>query len=272
MATAERSPAKGRNPSSKTAVWVTWVSIVVVVAGCIIAGVARDDGNADVPAPTAQERDDTLAILARSSASQGVCYGWELKDYFGYGDPVSVGSNLGDGVAVEDNPACPRWVQVSVRIYYPSESSDSEDNAYVNINGSSDFSSTELVRIENGLERLGVTEKVFIDDPGWAVTRAAVMLPLLAVEAGAVEPATTPAPAATEPPRLPDAGNDLWRDRWGYLLAAAGLLLLTVLLVAIGLWQRGRQLGREAGKRDAGTRTASRQAAEADPRRVPEGR
>ncbi|WP_442933943.1 hypothetical protein [Micromonospora sp. CPCC 206171] len=218
-----------------------WVGLLGTVAACTAGAIVNgDDGSDTVPPPAAQERDDSVAILARSSASQGVCYGWELKDHFGYGDPVSVGSNLGDGVAVEDNPACPRWLQVSVRIYYPSESSDSDDNAYVDVNGSGDFSTAELLRIANGLERLGITEKVFIDDPGWAVTRAAVMLPLLAVEAGAVEPAATPAPAATEPSPLPESGSDLWRDRWGYLLAAAGLLLVTALLVIVGLVQRRR--------------------------------
>ncbi|MGW4498676.1 hypothetical protein ACWENR_08660 [Micromonospora sp. NPDC004336] len=262
MSTAKRPPAKPQN--SKATAWVIWVSVAVVVAGCVLAGVLNRDGDTDVPAPTAQERDDTLAVLSRSSASQGVCYGWELTDYFGYGDPVSVGSNLGAGVAVEDNPSCPRWLQVSARIYYPSSSSDSEDNAYVDVNGSGDFSPADLTQIANGLERLGITEKVFIDDPGWAVTRAAVMLPLLAAEAGAVEPAATAAPTGAEPAqRLPDAGSDLWRDRWGYLLAAVGLLLVTGLFVAVGLWQRRRQAeGRQAS-------TAARQRAG---RRTSEGR
>ncbi|WP_425412621.1 hypothetical protein [Micromonospora halophytica] len=235
-----------------------WLTVGLVVAGCVGVGIVNGGGDSDkVSPPTAQERDDTVAVLARSSASQGVCYGWELKDYFGYGDPVSVGSNLGNGVAVEDNPSCPRWLQVSVRIYYPSESSDSDDNAYVDVNGSSDFSSTELLRIANGLERLGVTEKVFVDDPGWAATRAAVMLPLLAVEAGAVEPAATPAPAAAQPSPLPDPGSDLWRDRWGYLLAAGGLLLVTALLITVGVVQRRRQRRGVVPAQRAGAATAA---------------
>ncbi|MDO3706031.1 hypothetical protein Q3W71_30615 [Micromonospora sp. C28SCA-DRY-2] len=265
MATARSTPAKGRNTSSKAAIWITWVSIAVVVVGCVIAGVLNNDGDADVTAPTAQQRDDSLAILARSSASQGVCYGWELTDYFSYGDPVSVGSNLGAGVAVEDNPACPRWVQVSARIYYPSESSDSDDNAYVDVTGSADFSSTELLRMESGLERLGVTREVFIDDPGWAVTRAAVMLPLLAAEAGAVQPAAAPTEAATAPSPLPETGSDLWRDRWGYLLAAVGLLLVTALLVTVGVVQRRRQRAQRgavpaqrAGRAPAASRTSEK--------------
>ncbi|MGN9803131.1 hypothetical protein [Micromonospora sp. L32] len=258
--TGAKSPAK----SAEIPVWkqaLIWVGLLGTVAACTVGAIVNgDDGSDIVPPPTAQERGDTVPILQRSTASQGVCYGWELTDYFGYGDPVSVGSNLGDGVAVEDNPACPRWLQVSVRIYYPSESSESDDNAYVDVNGSSDFSAAELLRIADGLGRLGVTEKVFIDDPGWAVTRAAVMLPLLAAEAGAVEPAATPAPAATEPSPLPDPGSDLWRDRWGYLLAAGGLLLVTSLLVTVGVVQRRRQRrgggpAKRAGAETAATRT-----------------
>ncbi|SCE71821.1 hypothetical protein GA0074696_0418 [Micromonospora purpureochromogenes] len=276
MATAKRPGAAGRSAttgakspakSAEIPVWkqaLIWVGLLGTVAACTAGAIVNSGDDSDkVPPPTGQERDDTVAVLARSSAGQGVCYGWELKDYSGYGDPVSVGSNLGDGVAVEDKAACPRWVQVSVRIYYPSESSESDDNAYVDVNGSSDFSAAELLRIANGLGRLGVTEKVFIDDPGWAITRAAVMLPLLAVEAGAVEPAATPAPAATEPSPLPDPGSDLWRDRWGYLLAAAGLLLVTALLVTVGLVQRRRQRrgggpAQRPGAEPAATRTPER--------------
>ncbi|WP_247658363.1 hypothetical protein [Micromonospora sp. U56] len=261
--TGAKSPAK----SAEIPVWkqaLIWAGLLGTVAACTVGAIVNgDDGSDTVPPPTAQERGDTVPILQRSTASQGVCYGWELKDYFGYGDPVSVGSNLGDGVAVEDNPACPRWLQVSVRIYYPSESSESDDNAYVDVNGSSGFSAAELLRIANGLGRLGVTEKVFIDDPGWAVTRAAVMLPLLAVEAGAVEPAATPAPAAAEPSPLPEPGSDLWRDRWGYLLAAGGLLLVTGLLVTVGVVQRRRQRrgggpAKRPGAETAATRTPER--------------
>lgn len=242
--------AKSHAKSAEIPVWkqaLIWVGLLGTVAACTIGSIVNgDDGSDIVPPPTAQERGDTVPILQRSTAGQGVCYGWVLDDSFDHGGPVSVGSNLGDGVSVEDNPGCPRWVQVSARVYYPPESSDSYDSAYVDVTGSADVSSAQLLRIENGLVRLGLTDEVFIDDPGWATTRAAVMLPLLAVEAGVVEPAATPAPAASEPPPLPDPGSDLWRDRWGYLLAAGGLLLVTALLVTVGLVQRRRQR-REVG-------------------------
>ncbi|MGK5674769.1 hypothetical protein ACSNOB_18250 [Micromonospora sp. URMC 106] len=270
-----KQPATPAGKKSSTGVWVFWLVTSLVVLGCVVAGLVNSDsGDDDVPAPTAQERGDTVPILQRSADSQGICYGWVLQDYFSYSDPLSVGSNLGDGIAVEENPACPRWVQVDARVAYTSESSESEDFARIDVTGSADITTSQLLRIEQGLERFGLTEKVFIDDPGWAVTRAAVTLPLLATEAGLVEPAATPTvDAAATPAPLPGTSSDLWRDRWGYFLAAFGLLLLTALLVAVGLWQRRRQLRREAEKRGARAqrRAAARQAGKPDAR-TPESR
>ncbi|MEU5944094.1 hypothetical protein ABZ793_00850 [Micromonospora sp. NPDC047465] len=276
MAGAKTPTAPAAKKSSPKAAAVIWLVSGMIVLGCVVAGMVNSgSGDDDVPSPTAQERADTVPILQRSADSQGICYGWVLQDYFSYSDPLSVGSNLGDGVAVEENPACPRWVQVDARVAYTSESSESNDFARIDVTGSADISTSQLFRIEDGLTRFGLTEDVFIDDPGWAITRAAVTLPLLAVEAGLVEPAATPAADAATPAPLSDAGNDLWRDRWGYLLAALGLLLLTGLLVAVGLWQRRRQLRGEAEKGGANGRTPTaprQQSAKRDARRTPEGR
>ncbi|MEO3775719.1 hypothetical protein ABGB16_02480 [Micromonospora sp. B11E3] len=256
---AGTQPDGGRKPeASKTAgAWIIGISTVVMVAciGLSVAG-GGDDGGTDVPAPTAVERGDTVPILERSSASQGICYGWVLEDFYAYDDePLSVGSNLGDGVAVEGNPACPRWLQVHARVGYIPESSESNDSASVAVSGSSDISVGDLTRMANGLERFGLTDEVFIDDPGWATTRAAVMLPLLAAEVELVEPAAAPAadPTASRAP-LPDAGTDLWRDRWGYLIATGALLLVTALFVTVGLVQRRRQLARAAAAASGRTR------------------
>ncbi|MGC4788648.1 hypothetical protein ACLQ22_12555 [Micromonospora sp. DT178] len=245
--------------------WIVWVVIGVMVLCCVGIGVFnRNGGGDDVLPPTSQERGDTVPILQRSSASQGICYGWVLRDFYRYTD-LSVGSNLGDGIAVEENAACPRWVQVVAQVAYTSESSESNDFARITVETSDDISTTARYRMQSGLERLGLTEDAFVDEPGWAVTRAAVSLPLLAAEAGVVEPAPTPAAATADAPPLPDAGSDLWRDRWGYLLAAVGLLLFTALLFAAGFWQRGRQRRKEAERQG---RTKDVRAAG----RTPEGR
>ena len=92
------------------------------------------------------------------------------------------------------------------------------------------------------MSRFDLDEAVFIDDPGWAITRAATLLPLLAVEEGYVTPGPwrhRPAEPAAAPSNLPSAGNDFLRDRWGYLLAAFVVLASAAALIAIGLWQRG---------------------------------
>ncbi|NES14468.1 MULTISPECIES: hypothetical protein [Micromonospora] len=238
--TGTKPPAKQK----KAATWVFWLTIGLVLLGCVLAGVLNSDGENAVPAPATDERADTVAILRDSSAAQGICYGWLLTDYWEYGDDaISAGSNLGDGVRVAENPSCPRWVQVTAAIRYVPESSESNDTARVEVTGSPDIGPADLSRMRAGLTRFGLTDDVFIDDPGWAVTRAAVMLPLLAAEAGLAEPVTaTPTAGAADPSPLPDAGNDLWRDRWGWLLAAAGILLFAALLITVGVRQRRRQL------------------------------
>ncbi|SCL57436.1 hypothetical protein OIE14_12585 [Micromonospora peucetia] len=278
--TTGKKPAPGKPNATDQRKGVVIFSIitVVVVAGCVGAALIRDDDSSTVvPPPTTTERADTVSILARAAESQGICYGWQLKDRFARVEVVNVGSNLGDGVSVEDNPACPRWVRVTGSINYTPQSSESNDTAYITVGGSDDFTRADLRAVERGLERFGLDEDAFIDEPGWAVTRAAVSLPLLLAETGAVSPApmATAAPAAT-PAALPDAGSDLWRDRWGYLLAVAGLLLLTALLVAVGVWQRRRQLRQEAEREQQAAARRDQLLAPAQrtrkPRRTPEGR
>ncbi|EEP72677.1 hypothetical protein MCAG_03004 [Micromonospora sp. ATCC 39149] len=227
---------------SSAAGWIIALVTVVLVGGCIGIGVAnRDSGGTMVPAPTANERADTVPILAQAAASQGICYGWRLESWYGSA-PVSVGSNLGDEVAVVDNPSCPRWVEVVADVRYTSESSESSDYAIVRVTGSPDIDRSDLHAVETGLARFGLDSDRFVDDPGWAVCRAAVALPLLLAETGVVSPAATPSaqPGAAVSP-LPAAGSDFWRDRWGWLLVIGGLLLVTALLFTVGLVQRGRQ-------------------------------
>ncbi|MGY0006315.1 hypothetical protein [Micromonospora sp. I033] len=261
---AGKRPGTKPEPKKGNRAALVWIVVLLVVCcgGLVVypswGTVFGDDGSDKVPPPTAQERGDTVPILAQASTSQSVCYGWVLEDYWAYGDDVvSAGSNLGDGVRVEANPSCPRWVQVTATIRYVSESSESNDTAQVDVTGSPDIDSADLSRIESGLDRLGLTDEVFVDDPGWAVTRAAVMLPLLAAEAKVVQPvAATPTPGAASPSPLPDAGSDLLRDRWGILLATVGLLLLAALFVTVGIVQRRRERRVVVPAQRAGAETA----------------
>ncbi|MEH1098641.1 hypothetical protein [Micromonospora sp. CPCC 205561] len=262
MATAKKP---GGQPASP------WLGVAVLGALVVTCGICAvgsnlgdDDGGTAVPPPTTTQRADTVPLLARAAESQGICYGWQLEGR--YSKVVNVGSNLGDGISVEDNPACPRWIRITGEVIYTSQSSESDDYAYVTVDGSDDFRRTDLRGVEQNLERFGLTDKVFIDDPGWAVTRAAVSLPLLVAERGLADPApVSTADPATPPAALPEAGSDFWRDRWGYVLAVAGLLLVTALLFAAGFWQRGRQRRKEA---EGQGRTGQVRAAG----RTPEGR
>ncbi|MFY1705307.1 MULTISPECIES: hypothetical protein [Micromonospora] len=220
------------------------MAAVFVVFGCCVGDdfsnvFTSDSGSTAVPPPTSTQRQDTVPILARAATEQGLCYGWKLVDG---SQAVTVGSNLGDGIAVEDNPGCPRWLQLVADVDYTSASSELEDSASFRVAGSPDLDRARLGGLDTDLARFGLTEEVFVDDPGWAVTRAASVLPLLAAEAGLVEPlATAPAAPAAQVTALPDAGSDLWRDRSGYLFAVGALLLAAVLLIIVGLVQRSRQ-------------------------------
>ncbi|MGN9811880.1 hypothetical protein ACTMSW_21285 [Micromonospora sp. BQ11] len=221
----------------------------------------NDDDGTDVRPPTATERTDTVPILRKAFESQGVCYGWRLGDGYGGAEVVSVGSNLGDGIPAAGDPRCPRWVEVVADVTYYSDSSEAEDRASVSLEGSTDFTATDLLLVERGLERFDLTPDAFVDDPGWAVTRAAVTLPLLVAERekATFAPVDTAAPAAP-PAALPNVGNDVWRDRWGWLVGAAAMLLVTALLVTVGLVQRRRQRAVPAPRagEDASARTPER--------------
>jgi hypothetical protein len=215
-----------------------------LTAGCLAvlalgAGCGSADDSTAVPPPTETERRDTVTVLQRSADAQGICYGWRLQ---GTGDEVvSVGSNLGDGVPVGQDPArCPRWVEVAAAVTYTSASSELEDFVVVQVNSSESQWEYES---GDGLTRLGLGDDAFLDEPGWAICRAAVSLPLLMAEKGHVEPAPVATVTPTAPPSpLADAGSDFVRDRIGYVIGAFLLFVLTAVLVTIGWFQRRREL------------------------------
>ncbi|MGC4894432.1 hypothetical protein [Micromonospora sp. DT31] len=233
--TAATSPAgKGGEKRKQAVVWTVAVSVMVICAIGEISG--GGDSDTSVPGPAAQERSGTVPLLKAAADSQGICYGWELLDVY---DDVSVGSNLGDGVRAAEAPGCARWIEVSANIKYTSATSDFKDSATIRVKGSDDIGYADLSAIESGLAHFGLDEDAFVDDPGWAVTRAATILPLLAVERGLAGAAAPPTPGPSTPAAaLPDAGNDLLRDRWVLLLVAAGLLLFAALFIAVGVRRR----------------------------------
>ncbi len=221
--------------------WRVWggFAVVAVLSTVVTACAPTEDNSLVVPPPTATEQNDTVALLRDAAEQQNICYGWELEQ--GDGDVVSAGSNLGVGISVVDHPQCPRWLRVAATVDYTPQSSEVEDFARVVVEGSPEFIS-DLFELETSLSRFGLDGAAFLEEPGWAVTRAAVSLPLLVVERGVAspEPVVTSAPVAAPSP-LPAAGSDLWRERSGWLIGATGMVLIAVLLVVVGLIQRRRQ-------------------------------
>lgn len=233
----------------------------VLVIGIAINFIGDSDDNTAVPGPTATEVADTVAVLAKAAEAQDICYGWRLQDR---STVISVGSNLGGGIAIDEDPArCPRWVNVIASVVWTPQSSDTEDWARVRV----ESSENGVALLADKLARFGLDEAVFIDEPGWAITRAAVVLPLLMTEAKLAPPAPiNSVPPTAAPAPLPDAGSDLWRDRWGYFVAAAVLLLVAGLLVLTG-WRRRRRsirMAREAVLARQARRKAKKQARKAE--------
>lgn len=248
------APAKGEGAARRRrrgrALLIPATLLLLAAGGC------GDDASTDVPPPSTSERADTVPILQRAAESQDICYGWRLQDG---GTVVSVGSNLGDAVAVRDNASCPRWVEVVAEVDYTAESSEREDSARIRVESIGITDVADLVYVRDGLQRFGLTEDAFIDEPGWAICRAATMLPLLVAEVGAASPAATPSatPAGDRSP-LPAAGNDFWRDRWAGLLGGVGLLLFGGALAAVGaVLRRRHDRPGIPGQRDKSARDAT---------------
>ncbi|WFE37739.1 hypothetical protein [Micromonospora sp. WMMD998] len=252
--TAKGAAAKAKSKRGTTV--LVWVVVSLAIGVPCVIGIINGGESTDVPTPTTEQRNATVPLLAAATAGQGICYGWVLHDY---STEISVGSNLGDQVPVRDDPRCPRWIEVSAVVRYTSASSESRDSASIGVDGSDDIDRADLYPIASGLGRFGLDEDAFVDEPGWAITRATTVLPLLAAEVGLAEPAPTAAtPAAGTPAPLPSAGNDLLRDRKGWLFTAAGLLLVAALFIAVGVRQRNRQLRGGGPAKRAGAGAAGR--------------
>ncbi|WP_431933832.1 hypothetical protein [Micromonospora sp. RP3T] len=258
--TGKSAAATAKDKRNTTVIWVAVVLLFIGVP-CVI-GIVDGSESTDVPGPTTEQRTATVPLLTSAFDSQGICYGWRLYDW---STEISVGSNLGDQTSVRDDPRCPRWIEVSAAVRYTSSSSESQDSASIAVDGSPDIERADIYPIAAGLGRFGLDEDAFVDEPGWAITRATTVLPLLAAEVGLAEaaPAPTAATPSGTPAPLPSAGNDLLRDRWGWLVAATVLLLVAALFITVGVRQRKRQLRKPVPAQRAGAGPAGRTREEA---------
>jgi len=212
------APAPVKKSKVKEILWVTGIIIVTCGVAACCAATADNSPSAQVDAATA---DTVVADLARASAAHGICYGWVLRDGT---TVVSSGSNLGVGVAVNNNPAkCPKYQVVNGTYHWYPDSSESEDYATYTIDGNPS-------RLDAaGLDRLGVGTSELLDSPTTAILDAAEALPLLAQEAGVAEGAVPEPSLSGSPAPLESGGSDFWRARW-VLMLVSGLLLLGALV------------------------------------------
>ncbi|GAA4677104.1 hypothetical protein [Phytohabitans rumicis] len=204
--------------------------VVLVVGLLLIDPPSEGDDSTEIPVPSAEMAQETSRKLAAATAAQGVCYGWQLADF---GTPISEGSNLGPTTPI-DPAQCPQWVEVQASVTYWSSSSEMADYASVTVTSSGGGLSTST------LDRFGLTEKMFIDEPDWAICQAALALPLLMAESGAAKAVPTPAITGTTA-ALPAAGNDFWRDRYSFVVGTAMLVALALIFFLIGWFDRRHQ-------------------------------
>jgi hypothetical protein len=215
---------------------------VVVVLGLIglcsagiVSSVSSDDGGTDNGLLLAADADALATDLAKATAAQGICYGWDLSVDNAGTPNHGVGSNEGAGKAVDES-GCQRWVVFDVDVTWTSESSELADSETAILRSSGDLG--ELPSIDE-LTDVGVTDKTLTDDPAGSTIAILEALPLMLSERGAADPL----PAATDEPTStvsvpPEAGSDRWRANKAFAIMAIVLLLAAGGLVVWGVRRR----------------------------------
>ncbi len=208
-----------------------WGFVVLVVLVCGVACITMPDSSGtSVDTPLAADQQSVVDGLARATAVHGVCYGWRLQSS---ASTVNVGSNLGVGKAVTDDPAkCAKYVEVQGNVRYYPESSESEDTATYTIRSTLG----DAAKLDPAaFDRLGAGTKRLLEDPSTAILIAADALPLLTQEAG-LAPTPVPVPSATgSVAPVATGGNDFFRDRWALLTVSGALLLVAAGALLLGL-------------------------------------
>lgn len=196
-----------------------------------------------IPRFTPNDSRSLSNALAESERRHGVCFGWKLTDGsedaeqdYGADDSVSdtdpassfdQGSSRGPNVAAE---TCSRWVEVRVTVAYTSASSENWSGVELDVAASDDFANSKLPDLDEFAE-LGITAERIIDAPVQSTGHAALSLPLLLTQSGALnEPAGGGNPQESKPAKpLPPAEGE------GSLAWFWIALLGVVTLVAAGL-------------------------------------
>ncbi|MER7079244.1 hypothetical protein SAMN02982929_06779 [Saccharopolyspora kobensis] len=177
--------------------------------------------------------------LAEAEKLHGICFGWKLVD--GSTGRVEQSSGHNDqgssrGVLVPAD-TCPRWAEVEV-VVAAGASDDEPDVADVTVRASSDLEPLpQLADFVN----LGVTADSLVAEPVSVTGQAALGLPLLLVESGALPAPQVPdqepggAPAKPLPPG--DGSGSSW-VAWAWL---GGLGVVAVVALILGFAARAKQ-------------------------------
>lgn len=196
-------------------------ALVPVCLSAMLLLAAPATASADVIFDPA-DADDLAATLAEATAAQDICYGWDVDVDDVYTAKESVGSDRGAGIPVDVN-TCSQYVILTVSITWTSESSESEDSAYYDVNSSGGGpSKTDLDSL--GLDWDGLTG----EDPDVVIGNAVSALPLLAADKDmgkAIEAAPETGAAPKDAALTDDPGSDWFRNNGGTMLWGLGLLL-----------------------------------------------
>ncbi|MCI2422780.1 hypothetical protein MOQ72_35680 [Saccharopolyspora sp. K220] len=170
--------------------------------------------------------------LAAAEKQHGVCFGWKLVD--GSTKKFDQGSSRGANVPAN---TCPRWAETQVFVA-AAATDDDQDAAEIRVDGSDEFSSLP----DNAdFVNLGVTADSLAEDTVTVTGQAALGLPLLMVESGALRPPQVPdnPPGNASVPPLPqgDGSGSNWVT-WAWLV---GLGVVVVLGLLLGFRARAKQ-------------------------------
>lgn len=218
--------------------WVAVLIVVAIIGGAVWLFSGGDDsgsftdddsdlysaqelyGGQSIPNFSTRDEQRLSRALAELEDAHGVCFGWTLTD--GATGNVQFGSSRGPDVRAS---TCSSWAEVRVAVGYTSASSADYDAADISVAASPDLGKAAGITRENFVE-LGIDADTLIADPVGATGHAALALPLLMIQQGALQPAEQPPSKVgpSNPPRsLPASGGTDFPVGTVLLLAVLGI-------------------------------------------------
>lgn len=206
-----------------------------------------------IPRFTAADSERLSQQLGDSARAHDMCFGWRLvqggmaasgaSGSAPTPEDVDVGSNRGAGVPAD---TCESWAEVRTTVAYGS--GDEYDAADIDIDMSDDmFDDMSALITADDFISSGITADTLVEEPVSATGQAAMSLPLLLIEEGALNPVDPTDPGdqgqddgeqQDSAEALPQGGNDGGWVPWSWL---GVLSVLTVFALVAGFRARSRQ-------------------------------